>query len=55
MQVREQAVEDADAERKGKRKAGSSGRGSAKKAKKDDGAVVKSATQVCTDGLSLCH
>ncbi len=45
-QVREQAAEEADAERKGKRKAGSGSRGSAKKAKKDDGVAVKAATQV---------
>jgi hypothetical protein len=49
VQVKEQAAEDADAERKGKRKAGSGSRGSAKKAKKDDGVAVKAATQVCPE------
>lgn len=53
MQVREQAAEDADAERKGKRKAGSASRAAAaKKAKKEDGAVAKSATQVHRGALS---
>jgi hypothetical protein len=51
VQVREQAAEDADAERKGKRKVGSGGRGSAKKAKKDDGVAIKAATQVWPDPI----
>ena len=55
VQVREQAAEDADAERKGKRKAGSGSRGSAKKVKKDDGVAVKAATQVCPQHMLWAH